>query len=92
MKGSSMPKHCKQGAGRSCPPPFLAKQLDYNPKARPQSLAPYLATSLYLIKTLRYRYQNTEVQQSRFIICLVWLTCPIRTHQRILAQMSPFSP
>lgn len=65
----------------------MLSQLEYTPKGSPQGLFPYLTTSLCLTKTSNSSYQNTNVQQSKFII---WLTCPIRTSQLTLSQTSPF--
>lgn len=76
--------------GLSYPPFPLPKLLDYIPKANPQALLLYLASSLCLTKTLRSSYQNTKVRQSKFILWLHWLTCQIRTYQLTLTQTFPF--
>lgn len=77
-------------AGFSYPPFPLLKLLDHIPEASPQALLLYLASSLCLTKTLRPSYQNTKVQQSKFILWLHWLTCQIRIYQLTLSWTSPF--
>lgn len=82
---SNKPKHCKHGAGRALLLSlFLATPLDL---ASPQSLVPYLATSLCLTKSPGFNYQNPKVQKSKFIFQLHWLTRP---YPLTLAQISFF--
>lgn len=57
----------------------LDKPLNCIPKISPKGLFPYLSTDEYL-------KPNTKVLQSQFIIWLYWLTCPIMSHQLILAN------
>lgn len=68
------PKLSKHGTDRFClsnAHSQCLKSLDYIPKANPGGPFCYLATDSFL-------RQNTEVQQSKFI---VWPVCPIRNFQ-----------
>lgn len=70
----------------------FAKSVDYIPKANPQDLVLYLATSFFAWMKLQGLAINTSrISKSKFIFCLYWLTGPIRTYQLIRTQTSPFS-
>lgn len=89
---SNRPMHGKHGTCRFCPFPFLlSKLLGYTCKLVPKSsLFLYLAMESSWGWAPRSNYHNIKVPQSKLIIWLPWLTCPIRIYQLILTQTSPF--
>lgn len=73
-------------SGRSCLLLFLNKRLDCVPKASLQGRFPYSFTSYaYLISETKNQGPTiktpTKVQQSKCVICLHWLTYPVKTYQ-----------